>query len=187
MPSNSCPKCRKPITLQTIHPIFIDLSDSAVTDQLLAAQVSSLTDMMRSRDKKTEDAMKQMQESLEKMSITMKRFETQNEKLRTENEELKSVSLAQRGLALQPEASSASTANYKEVLKVKDATINSLMKENAEMRAQRIENTREMNAVRSQIDQLKNASTGEMRRLGEGEEPRQLNLTLKFDQVNDKL
>lgn len=163
------------------------MSDSAANDQLLAAQVSSLSDLMKTRDKKTEVAMKQMQESLEKMSITMKAFETQNEKLRNENEELKSNNSAQRGLALQPDSKSAPTANFKEVLKVKEATINSLMKENAEMRAQRIENTREMNAVRAQIDQLKNAAKGEKRRLGEGDEPRQQNLTLKFDNVNDKL
>lgn len=164
----------------------MDIGENAALE-MLTVQVSSLSDMMKSRDKKTEDAMKQMQESLEKMSITMRTFETNNEKLKTENEDLKSNSIGQKGLAIQLDPKAASNANYKEVLKSKDATIAALMKENQEMRTQRTENTREMNAIREQVNQLKNAAKGEKRRLGEADEPRQQNLTLKFDNVNDKL
>lgn len=155
-------------------------------DQMLTTQISSLSDLMKSRDQKSEETMTRMMDSLEKMTVSMSAFEYQNQLLRQSNEDLKKqVEVLHAG---SQSGSKPSSGDSKDSHKTKDATIATLLKENGELRAQRAETTREMFAIREQISQLKNNAKGENKRpLRDGNEPRQQNLTLKFDNVNDKL
>lgn len=172
-----CPNCNDPITNETIHEIFV--SSSTGKDEMMMAQISSLSDMM----KKNEESTNFMKQSLETMNLTLKSFETQNKRLKAENDEFK-ISALNKGLTPN---SKLSSLNNNDMLKIKDATIAALMKENASLRAQRTVHTREMAAVRSQVDQMKNAARGENFRPQRNEEAEQQNMTLKFDTITNKL
>lgn len=177
---SNCPQCRKPINNQTIHPVFMDVNDGAASDQMLATQISSLSDLMKNRDSRCEATMVQMQESLERITLSMSAFEYQNQLLRQENEELK------RKVDVVSAAPSNKGSGSKESHKAKDAQIALLLKENGELRAQRAETSREMCRIREQISDLKNSTKSDQRPLN-GTEPRPEKLTLKFDNINDKL
>lgn len=76
-PSKVCPTCRDPIAIETIHEIFVDVGDLSGNGQMLPAQISSLSDMM----KRTEESTNFMRQSLETINLTLKSFETQNDAL----------------------------------------------------------------------------------------------------------
>lgn len=132
---------------------------------------------LEKREKDQTEMFQQLTTAMAKISENMKAFEFQNEMLRKENTELKSQGT---------EASSkGDTAAIKEQMKNKDFMITNLQKEVNDLKNKRAETTREMNAIREQINLLKATAKGEKRNIVE--QPKPQSLTLKFDDFSDKL
>lgn len=177
----NCPQCRKPITENIIHPIYLEIEQSGISEQVLMTRIADLTITIENRDKKLMD-------SLEKITISMSAFEYQNEMLKKQNNELREMMKGLENENKSVVTSKQDSAAMKEQIKVKDLVISNLQKEVNALKSQRAETTREMNDIHEQINQLKATAKGESKRAPlKDSNDQQRSFTLKFDNFNDKL
>ena len=155
-----------------------------MNEQMILTKIDSIADAVKGN--KHEQSMASLAVSLEQLTKSMSTFEYQNQLLRTENANIKATSAALEEEIKAISCSNNLSTDAKELMKIKDSTIKNLHKEITELKNQRADTTREMAIIREQIAQLKAATKGENRFQRGGAEPRQA-LTLKFDNLNDKL
>ena len=141
-------------------------------------RISDINISMEKNEKVHGDMYQQIFALMGSMNESFKKFEYQNDMLKRENADMKT------GSDNLPKGSDTAAA-AKEQMKTKDFMIVNLQKEVTDLKSKRAETTREMNAIREQINNLKAAAKGEIR--NPAVESRTQSLTLKFDDFSDKL
>lgn len=183
----SCPACRTILGETSIHPLFLDINTQGGNDQLILTRIADININIEKRDKKYDDIFTQLTDALEKITMSMSSFEYQNEMLRNENTEMKQLVKGLENENKTIAVNKSESSSTKEQMKAKDFMIVNLQKEVNDLKSQRAETTREMSSIREQIIQLKSTAKGEKRGPLKDVNERSQILTLKFDNLSDKL
>jgi DNA repair exonuclease SbcCD ATPase subunit len=123
----------------------------------------------------------EMRNSMDLMLATIQSLSATLNDLKKDNAEMKNL-LAEVEFGGAPGSSGSN-----EQLKAKNALIESLKKENQDLKLQRAEAAKQMNEIHQQVTNLKATRAPLKSVSGNEQQPKSLTLSLKFDDVNDQL
>lgn len=186
---SECPQCRSVTDRNSIHQVFLEIEDNSANHSLVMVRLSEISTAQEKNDKRNEEMLKQVMNSMEQLTIRMTRVDSENVELRQANNDLKELIKALQNENQMVVDSKKESSSMKEEMKGKDLMIANLQKENNDLKTQRARHSRELEAVREQIKELKITAKGGFRRQPLKDANKQMPgpVTLTFKSADDKL